>query len=95
MAITSALVLYAVLWFLTLLIVIPIRLKTQGDVGEIVHGTHAGAPHEPQMKKRALITTVVSFVLWVIIASIIISGTLTVRDLDWFDRMGPSASETL
>jgi hypothetical protein len=31
----------------------------------------------------------------VIIASIIISGTLTVRDLDWFDRMGPSASETL
>jgi predicted secreted protein len=91
MAITSALVLYAVLWFLTLLIVIPIRLKTQGDVGEIVHGTHAGAPHEPQMKKRVLITTAVSFVLWVIIASIIISGTLTVRDLDWFERMGPQS----
>ena len=91
MAITSALVLYAVLWFLTLLIVLPIRLKTQGDVGEIVHGTHAGAPHEPQMKKRVLITTAVSFVLWVIIASIIISGTLTVRDLDWFERMGPQS----
>lgn len=89
MAITSALVLYAVLWFLTLLIVIPIRLKTQGDVGEIVHGTHAGAPHEPQMKKRILITTVVAFVLWAIIAFVISSGMLTVRDIDWFGRMAP------
>lgn len=89
MAITSALVLYAVLWFLTLLIVIPIRLKTQGDVGQIVPGTHAGAPHEPQMKKRILITTGVAFVLWAIIAFVISSGMLTVRDIDWFDRMAP------
>ena len=89
MAITSALVLYAVLWFMTLLVVLPIRLKTQGDVGDIVPGTHAGAPHEPQMKKRMMITTVVAAVLWVLIASLIISGTLTVRDIDWFERMGP------
>lgn len=89
MAITSALVLYAVLWFMTFLVVLPIRLKTQGDVGQIVHGTHAGAPHEPQLKKRALIATVVAFVLWAIIAYVIISGTLTVRDIDWFNRMTP------
>jgi predicted secreted protein len=54
-----------------------------------VHGTHAGAPHEPQMKKRILITSAVAFVLWVIIAYIISSGMLTVRDLDWFGRMAP------
>lgn len=89
MGVTSALVLYAVLWFLTFLIVIPIRLKTQGDVGQIVPGTHAGAPHEPQLKKRALITTAVAAVLWVIIAYVIISGMLTVRDIDWFNRMAP------
>lgn len=89
MAVTSALVLYAVLWFLTFLVVIPIRLKTQGDVGEIVPGTHAGAPHEHQLKKKAWITTGVAAVLWAIIAYLIISGTLTVRDIDWFERMGP------
>jgi predicted secreted protein len=89
MAVTSALVLYAVLWFMTFLVVLPIRLKTQGDVGEIVHGTHAGAPHEPQLKKRALITTVIALILWAIIAYVIISGTLTVRDIDWFNRMAP------
>ena len=85
----SGLVLFAVIWFMTFLIVLPIRVQTQGDVGEIVHGTHAGAPHEPQLKKRALITTVVAFVLWAIIAYVIISGTLTVRDIDWFGRMAP------
>ena len=44
MSIVSAIVLYAVLWFLTLFVVLPIRLETQGDRGEIVPGTHAGAP---------------------------------------------------
>lgn len=86
---TSAIVLFAVIWFMTFLIVLPIRLKTQGDVGQIVPGTHAGAPHEPQLKKRALITTGIAFVLWCIIAGIIVSGLITVRDLDFFERMGP------
>ncbi|MCD1627132.1 DUF1467 family protein [Seohaeicola saemankumensis] len=89
MGITSALVLYAVLWFLTFLVVIPIRLKTQGDVGQIVPGTHAGAPHEPNLRKKALITTAVSAALWVIIAYVLVSGMLTVRDIDWFNRMEP------
>ena len=89
MAVTSALVLYAVLWFLTFLVVIPIRLKTQGDVGKIVPGTHAGAPHDHQLRKKAWITTGVAAVMWAIIAYLIISGTLTVRDIDWFERMGP------
>ncbi|MEL6688913.1 MAG: DUF1467 family protein [Pseudomonadota bacterium] len=87
MGITSAIVLYAVIWFLTLLCVIPVRLETQGDKGEIVPGTHAGSPVNPQMKKRFLITTIIAAVLWAIIAGIILSGWITVRDLDYFRRM--------
>ena len=41
MSITSAFVLFAVIWFMVFLIVIPIRLQTQGEVGQIVPGTHA------------------------------------------------------
>ncbi|MEM9435744.1 MAG: DUF1467 family protein [Pseudomonadota bacterium] len=87
MGITSAIVLYAVIWFLTLLCVLPVRLETQGDVGEIVPGTHAGSPTNPQLKKRFLITTGIAFVLWAIIAGVILSGWITVRDIDWFNRM--------
>jgi predicted secreted protein len=89
MTITSALVLYAVLWFLTLLIVIPIRLKTQGDVGEIVEGTHAGAPAQHNLKVKALITTGIAAVIWVILFWIITQGIITVRDFDWMNRLPP------
>ena len=88
MGITSAIVLFAVIWFMTFLIVIPIRLQTQGDVGKVVPGTHASSPENHNLKKKALITTAIAAVLWAIIAGIIISGVISVRDLDWFDRMG-------
>lgn len=89
MSITSGLVLFVVIWFLTFLVVIPIRLKTQGDVGKIVPGTMASSPEEHHLKKKALITTVVSIVIWGILAYIIINGVITVRDIDWFNRMPP------
>lgn len=90
MSITSAIVLFAVIWFMVFLIVIPIRLQTQGDVGQIVPGTHAGSPEVHNLKKKAWITTFISIGLWIIIAGIIVSGWITVRDLDFFNRMGPA-----
>lgn len=89
MGITSALVLYAVIWFMTFLCVIPLRVKTQGDLGEVVPGTHAGSPEVHNLKRKAWITTGIAFALWAVIASIIVFEVITVRDIDgWmFDRM--------
>ena len=89
MTITAALVLFAVIWFMTLLIVLPIRIKTQGDLGDIVPGTHAGAPEVHHMKKKMWITTGISIVLWAIIAGIILSGAISVRDFDWLNQLEP------
>ena len=82
MTITAALVLFAVIWFLTLLVVLPVRIKTQGDLGDIVPGTHVGAPEVHHMKKKLWITTGITVILWAIIAGIIISGVISVRDFD-------------
>lgn len=92
MSITSAIVLYAVLWFVTFLTVIPFRLKTQGDVGIVTPGTQAGAPHEHNLKKKAWITSALAAVFWLIIVVIIQTETVTVRDLDWFNRMDDASS---
>lgn len=89
---TSAIVLYAVIWFLTLLTIAPIRIRTQGDLGKIVEGTHAGAPEVHHLKKKLWITTGITTVLWAIIAGIIVSGAISVRDIDFFNRMGPPSS---
>lgn len=88
MAITSALVLFAVIWFMVLFVVLPLRLETQGDRGEVTPGTQPGAPAELNLKRKFKVVTAVAFVLWVIIAGIIATGLVTVCDIDWFNRMG-------
>ena len=87
MSITSALVLYAVLWFLTFLVVIPIRLQTQGDVGRVEPGTHSAAPEVHNLKKKAWITSGLAALLWVIIAGVILSGWVSVADFDFMGRL--------
>ena len=89
MGIVSGLVLFAVIWFMVLFVVLPIRLETQGDRGEIVPGTQAGAPANLNMKRKAKIVTLVSAAIWVVLAAVILSGAVSVRDLDFFGRMGP------
>ena len=93
MAITSALVLFAVIWFMTLFIVLPLRLKTQGDVGKVARGTPSSAPVDPQLKKRALIVTVVTVVLWSILMAVILSGVIEVEDFDWFNHFTPPSAD--
>ncbi len=95
MSITSALVLYAVFWFLTFLVVIPFRIQTQGDLGDITEGTHAGAPQVHGLKRKAWLTTGIAAVLWVVAFAVITLELVTVRDIDgWmFQRMAPSASD--
>ena len=92
MSITSAFVLFSVIWFMVFLIAIPIKLQTQGDLGEIVPGTHASAPEVHDLKRKAWITTAIAFVLWTVISSIIISGMVTMRDIDFFKRMDPEST---
>ena len=87
MGISSALVLYAVLWFLVMFVTLPVRLRTQGDEGKVVPGTQAGAPANFNVKRTMLIVTGISFMLWLLIAGVIVSGAITVRDLDWFGRL--------
>ena len=92
MGITSAIVLFAVVWFLTFFIVLPLRLVTQGDVGEVVPGTHESAPSGAVVGRKARITTYFAVPIWAVLATVILSGWISVRDLDWFDRMATPTS---
>lgn len=83
MAITSAMVLYAVTWFMVMFIVLPIRRRTQGDEGKVVPGTQAGAPVNFNVKKTTLLVTVISLVVWVILMATILSGVIRISELGW------------
>lgn len=87
MSITSALVLFAVIWFLVLFIVLPLRLTTQGEAGKVVPGTPESAPEDPQIGRRMKITTAVAAVIFALVAGVILSGWIGIEDLDFFNRM--------
>lgn len=84
MGITSSLVLLAVVWWMTFLIVLPFKVKTQGDVGDVVKGTHAGSPHVHNLRKKALITSGIALVVWIVLCYVILSGEIRLSEIEFF-----------
>ncbi len=82
MAITSAIVLFAVIWFMLLFIALPIGLRTQGDENDVVPGTPESSPANLNLKRKLSRVTAIAIVLWVIAYTVIVSGVISVRDLD-------------
>jgi len=87
MSVTSGLVLYAVIWFVTMLVMLPIGLRTQGDDGEVVLGTNPGAPNNYNPKKKAIHVTIVAAIVWLIAFGLIFSGWFSWEDWDWTQRL--------
>lgn len=52
MAVMSGIVLFCVIWAMVFMIALPIRVQTQGDLGQVVEGTHAGAPEHHHLKRK-------------------------------------------
>lgn len=82
MSVTGAVVLYATLWFLVLFVVVPIGQKSQAEMGQVVPGTPAGAPHNLHFLRKCVITTVITTILFGIIAWVILADIITRADLE-------------
>ena len=91
MSISAAIVLFAVCWFMVFFIVLPLRLITQDDAGEVVPGTPRSAPAGFVVKRKAKITTVAAILVWAALYIVITQGWITVRDFDVMGRLPPPA----
>ena len=81
MTISAALVLYAIVWFMTLYVILPLRLKSQDEAGDVVPGTPASAPENPRIKRKMILVTIFATLVWAPICAVIISGVLTLENL--------------
>ncbi|MEM9582829.1 MAG: DUF1467 family protein [Pseudomonadota bacterium] len=91
MALTSMGVVFAVIWFMTLFVVLPLGAKSQGDAGKVAVGTPASAPSNPQMRRKFRITTFVALIITVPVILIINYQLITIDMIDLFKRFGPDS----
>lgn len=94
MNVVTGIVLYAIIWFMTLFVILPFRLTSQSEDGEVVPGTPGSAPANPALRNRFLITTLAAAVIWAIIATIILTGAVSIADFDLFTYFGMGAPST-
>ncbi len=61
------------IWFITLFVVLPFGVKTQGEAGDVVPGTPESAPHKSNMPKLFLINTGVATAVFCAVYAIVAS----------------------
>lgn len=67
MTFTLGLVIYIMIWWITLFAVLPIGVRTQGEEGEVVAGTPASAPVKPRLLRVIVVNTVVATLAFLVV----------------------------
>jgi len=63
MQIGSIIAIFFVVWWLSLVAVIPIGNRSQAEAGEVVAGTEPGAPVVPRLVLKLLLATLLAIVM--------------------------------
>jgi len=80
MNLVNMFLIYIIFWWVTLFAVLPFGVRGQAEEGNITPGTEPGAPVNPQMKKKLIITTIVSLVLCALFFAFTNSGLISLSD---------------
>ncbi len=81
MGIYGIIVTYTVVWWLTLFTVLPWGVRSQAEKGEMRQGTDPGAPQLPSIKIKLIVNTILSFIIWSVLAYSFQRGLITLDDL--------------
>ncbi|MEL6375428.1 MAG: DUF1467 family protein [Pseudomonadota bacterium] len=72
MSLIFAFAIYFIIWWLTLFMVLPFGVRTQGEDGAIVPGTPESAPTQFALPRVLIITTMASLVIFAVAYAIIV-----------------------
>jgi predicted secreted protein len=74
----TGIAIYAVIWWVVIFAVLPWGVRPPEQVEK---GHASGAPENPQLGRKALITTVVSAVIWLAIDLVVRSELISFREM--------------
>ena len=80
MSTTGSLIVYISIWWIVFFSVLPIGIESQNaKLGEKMHGNDRGAPKNPKIGKKFLITTLITSIIFLIIYYLVSQNYLNLR----------------
>lgn len=67
MTIAGAIALYFIIWWTMLFAVLPFGVRSQAEEGDVVHGSEPGAPAFPGLFRKAIVTSILSAVMFAVV----------------------------
>lgn len=62
-----AVAVFVTIWFTVLFAILPLKIQSQAESGTVVRGTDPGAPTAPRLGLKAILTTIVSVVVFIVL----------------------------
>jgi predicted secreted protein len=87
MSVSFAIAIYVVIWWTVLFAILPIGVRTQGEDDAVVPGTPASAPTRPRLVRIALLTTLVSALIFAALWGAVRHNVIDLEQ--WLGRTGP------
>jgi predicted secreted protein len=79
MAVSTAIAVYFLIWWIVLFAVLPWGVRAQGEDG--APGTDPGAPAVPHLARKLVWTTLVATVVFAVCAYVYVNALITLDDL--------------
>ena len=81
MGITGSIIVYVLIWWIIFFSVLPIGIQSNKEVfKEKLEGNDPGAPKNPNISKKFLITTIITTIIFVVIYYLVKINLLNLRE---------------
>ena len=81
MGATGSIIIYVMIWWVVIFSILPVGIKSNNKkFQETLEGSDPGAPNNPKIAKKFLITTIITSILFIMIYYLVNIGFLNLRN---------------
>ena len=81
MGITGSIIVYVLIWWMIFFSVLPVGIKSKKEkFKERIDGIDPGAPNNPKLGKKFLITTIITSIIFIVIYYLVKFNLLNLRE---------------
>ena len=81
MGITGSIIVYVIIWWIVFFSVLPVGIQSNKEkFREKIEGVDPGAPNNPKIPRKFLITTIITSIIFIVIYYLVESNLLNLRE---------------